>query len=56
MVDGWNANWAVNSLLQDSLSQADPVSMRRLVKGLDEFLQRDQDRALFDLVPKGATE
>ena len=37
----------------DSLSQADPVSMRRLVKGLDEFLERDQDRALLDLAPRG---
>ena len=33
----------------DSVSQADPVSMTRLSKGLDEFLERDQDRALFDL-------
>ena len=40
----------------DSVSQADPASMTRLMKGLDEFLERDQDRALFDLAPKGATE
>ena len=40
----------------DSVSQADPGSMTRLKKGLDEFLERDQDRALFDLTPKGATE
>ena len=33
----------------DSVSQADPVSMTRLMKGLDEFLEHDQDRALFDL-------
>ena len=33
----------------DSVSQADPVFMTRLMKGLDEFLERDQDRALFDL-------
>ena len=35
----------------DSVSQADPVSMARLMKGLDEFLERDQDRALFNLPP-----
>ena len=35
----------------DSVSQADPVSMTRLMKGLDAFLERDQDRALFDLPP-----
>ena len=33
----------------DSVSQADPETMTRLMKGLDEFLERDQDRALFDL-------
>ena len=36
----------------DSVSQADPVFMTRLMKGLDEFLERDQDRALFDLAPR----
>ena len=39
----------------DSVSQADPVSMTKLMKGLDEFLERDQDRTLFDLAPKGAS-
>ena len=39
----------------DSVSQADPVSMTRLRKGLDEFLERDQDRALFDLPPRPKT-
>ena len=39
----------------DGVSQADPVSMTQLMKGLDEFLERDQDRALFDLAPKGAS-
>ena len=39
-------------LLLDSVSQADPVSMTRLMKGLDEFLERDQDRALFNLPPR----
>ena len=37
----------------DSVSQADPASMTRLRNGLDEFLERDQDRALFDLPPHG---
>ena len=36
----------------DSVSQAEPVSRRRLLKGLDKFLERDQDRALFDLPPR----
>ena len=36
----------------DSVSQADQASMTRLRKGLDEFLERDQDRALFDLPPR----
>ena len=36
----------------DSVSQVEPVSRRRLMKGLDEFLERDQDRALFDLAPR----
>ena len=40
----------------DSVSQADPVSMTRLRKGLDEFLERDRDRALFDLPLKVTTE
>ena len=34
------------------VSQADPVFMTRLMKGLDEFLERDQDRVLFDLAPR----
>ena len=33
----------------DSVSQADPEAMTWLTKGLDKFLERDQDRALFDL-------
>ena len=28
------------------------AAMTRLRKGLDEFLERDQDRALFDLAPR----
>ena len=42
-------------LILSCVSQADPVSMTRLRKGLDEFLERDQDRALFDLAPKEAS-
>ena len=33
-------------------TQADQASMTRLMKGLDAFLERDQDRALFDLAPR----
>ena len=36
----------------DSVSQADQEAMTRLRKGLDAFLERDQDRALFDLAPR----
>ena len=36
----------------DSVSQADPEAMTRLRKGLDEFLERDPDRVLFDLAPR----
>ena len=35
-------------------TQAGQASMTRLMKGLDAFLERDQDRALFDLPPKVA--
>ena len=33
-------------------AQNDHVSMARLRKGLDEFLERDRDWELFDLPPK----
>ena len=33
-------------------TQADPAAQDRLRTGLDEFLERDQDRALFDLPPR----
>ena len=33
----------------ESVGQTDPVSRKRLMKGLDEFLEREQDRVLFDL-------
>ena len=36
----------------DSAAQNDPVSIARLRKGRDEFLERDQARALFDLPPR----
>ena len=39
----------------DSVSQVEPVSRKRLMKGLAEFLERDQDRALFDLPPRPKT-
>ena len=38
----------------DDIIQNDPGSMKRVSKGLDEFLERDRDRELFDLVPKEA--
>ena len=34
------------------VTQNDPVSMARFRKGLDEFLERDRDRELFDLPPR----
>ena len=33
-------------------TQADPTAHTRLMTGLDGFLERDQDRALFDLAPR----
>ena len=36
----------------DDIIQNDPVSMKRVSKGLDEFLERDRDRELFDLPPR----
>ena len=33
-------------------TQADPAEHDRLMTGLDGFLERDQDRALFDLPPR----
>ena len=35
----------------EHITQADPTAHTRLITGLDEFLERDQDRALFDLPP-----
>ena len=37
-------------------TQADPTAHTRLMTGIDEFLERDQDRALFDLPLKVTTE
>ena len=36
----------------ESVGQTDPVYRKRLMKGLDEFLEREQDRALFNLPPR----
>ena len=36
----------------ESVGQTDSVSRKRLMKGLDEFLEREQDRVLFGLQPK----
>ena len=36
----------------EHVTQTDPHSRERLMKGLDEFLERDRDRELFDLAPK----
>ena len=33
--------------------RAEPFSMKRLMNGLDEFLECDQDRAMFNLEPRG---
>ena len=36
----------------EHVTQTDPHSLGRLMKGLDGFLERDRDRELFDLAPK----
>ena len=36
----------------DHVTQTDADRKARLMKGLDVFLERDQDRALFDLAPR----
>ena len=36
-------------------TQADPTEYDQLIHGLNGFLERDQDRALFKLAPKVAT-
>ena len=33
-------------------TQDDPIKQDRLINNLDGFLERDQDRALFDLAPR----
>ena len=35
----------------EHVTKTDPHSLSRLMKGLDEFLERDRDRELFDLAP-----
>ena len=32
--------------------ETDPISKTRAMKGLDEFLERDRDLAVFDLPPR----
>ena len=36
----------------EHVTKTDPHSLDRLMKGLDEFLERDRDRELFGLAPK----
>ena len=36
----------------EHVTKTDPHSLDRLMKGLDEFLERDRDRELFDLAQK----
>ena len=36
----------------EHITQADPTAHTRLREGFDEFVERDQDRALFDLPPR----
>ena len=36
----------------DHRMETDPISKTRALKGLDEFLERDRDRAVFGLPPK----
>ena len=35
----------------EHVTKTDPHSRERLMKGLDDFLERDRDRELFDLPP-----
>ena len=36
----------------EHITTNDPAAKDRLMNGLDSFLERDRDRALFDLTPK----
>ena len=36
---------------KEHVTQTDPDQRDRLLKGLDGFLERNRDRALFDLAP-----
>ena len=40
----------------DHVSDQDHAAKAQLLKNLDAFLERDRDRALFDLPPKAAAE
>ena len=39
----------------EHITANDPDAKDRLMKGLDGFLERDRDRALFDLPPRPKT-
>ena len=36
----------------DHCMKTDPISKTQAMKGLDEFMERDRDRAVFDLPPR----
>ena len=36
----------------DHCMETDPISKTRFMKGLDEFMERDRDRAVFGLPPR----
>ena len=40
----------------DHVTQTDPHSLDRLMKGLDGFLERDRDRELFGLEPQNSAK
>ena len=44
------AAWEIGTA-PEHVTQDDPERKARLMKGLDEFLERDRDRELFDLSP-----
>ena len=40
----------------EHITDNDPAAKDRLMKGLDGFLERNRDRALFGLAPKEVSE
>ena len=40
----------------EHITADDPAAKDRVMKGLDGFLERDRDRALFDLAPQGGPQ